>query len=143
MSDNCQHLTSGVRNNSLLGQRVLVIEDESMLVMLVQDMLAEMGCDVVGVASRFNDAMEKTKSLSYDVAILDINLNGCQSFPIAEALVERGRAFVFATGYDAGSLPAPFDQFPVLQKPFQQHDLERVIGVAIGAIRGKNSGYHV
>ena len=132
-SDNRRDVTFGVRNNNLPGRRVLAIEDESMVAMLLQDTLAEIGCDVVGVASRFNDAMEKAKSLSFDVAILDINLKGRQTFPIAEALVERDRAFVFATGYDAGSLPVPFDQVPIVQKPFKKSDLERVIGASLGA----------
>lgn len=119
------------RDNNLAGRRVLVIEDESMVSMLLQDTLADMGCEVIGVASRFNDAIEKAKSLSFDVAILDVNLNGAHTFPIAEMLAERGRAFVFATGYGAASLPASLHRAPVLQKPFHQRDLERALRAAL------------
>jgi CheY-like chemotaxis protein len=91
---------------NLIGQRVLVIEDESLLTMLLQENLADLGCEVIGTASRFNDAMEKAKSLSFDVAILGVNLKGDPTFPIAETLAERGLAFVFATGYGTASFPA-------------------------------------
>jgi len=111
--------------------RVLVIEDESLVAMLIQDTLADIGCEVVGVASRFDDAFAKAESLSFDVAILDVNLNGRQTFPIAEALAERRRAFVFSTGYGAASVPASFQNMPILQKPFQQRDLEQALRAAL------------
>lgn len=113
------------------GCRVLIVEDESMVAMLLEDSLAEIGCEVVGLASRFDEAMEKARSLSFDVAVLDVNLNGQRTFPIAEALMERGIAFVFATGYGAGSLPPSLRTAPILEKPFQQRDLERVIRAAL------------
>lgn len=115
----------------LVGRRVLVIEDESLVSMLLEDTLAEIGCEIAGLASRFNDAMKKAISLSFDVAILDVNLNGQQTFPIAEALNERGLPFVFATGYGSGSLPAQLQHAPVLQKPFHQYELERALGAAL------------
>lgn len=118
-------------DNGLAGRRVLVIEDESMVSMLLQDTLADIGCEVIGIASRFADAIEKAKSLSFDVAILDVNLNGEQTIPIAEMLAERGLAFVFATGYGAASLPASLRSVPVVQKPFHQRDLERVLRAAL------------
>ena len=121
----------GVTENDLVGRRVFIIEDESMVTMLLQDILADIGCEVVGAAFRFNDALEKARTLSFDVAILDINLNGQHSYPIAEILAERGLAFVFATGYGTTSLPALLQQTPVLQKPFQQHDLERALRTAL------------
>ena len=119
-------------SNDLAGRRVLVIEDESLVMMLLEDTLAEIGCEVAGLASRIPDAMEKAKSLSFDIAILDVNLNGEPSFPIADALVDRGTPFVFATGYGAASLPAALQGVPILQKPFQQSDLERALRAAIG-----------
>jgi CheY-like chemotaxis protein len=115
----------------LVGRRVLVVEDESMVTMLIQDMLADMGCEVVGSASRLSDAVEKATSLSFDVAILDVNLNGERTFQIADMLTERGVGFVFATGYGATSVPASFDRVPVLQKPFHQEDLERALRAAL------------
>lgn len=102
-----------------------------MVTMLLQDMLADIGCEVVGVASRFPDALTKAKSLSFDVAILDVNLNGQHTYPIAETLIGRGLSFVFATGYGAPSLPPSLQRAPVLQKPFQQRDLERALAAKV------------
>src|SRR5689334_1216651 len=105
-----------VPHSSLVGRRVLVVEDESLVTMLLQDTLADIGCEVVGSASRFNDAVAKASSLDFDIAILDVNLNGDQTFPIAEALVQRGAAFVFATGYGERSVPRDLHNVPILQK---------------------------
>jgi len=111
----------------LAGLRVLVIEDEAMVAMLIQDTLAEIGCEVIGIASRFNDAIEKAKSLAFDVAILDIDLNGRHTLGIAGSLAERDVAFVVATGYGATSLPESLQKVPILQKPFRRRDLERAL----------------
>jgi CheY-like chemotaxis protein len=99
--------------------------------MLIQDTLADIGCEVVGSASRFDEALSKANELSFDVAILDVNLNGHQTFPIAKSLSERGIAFVWATGYGAGGLPESLQKAPVLSKPFQQRDLERALRAAL------------
>lgn len=106
------------------GCRVLLIEDESLVMMLLEDTLAEMGCVVVGRAAQWRDALEKASSLSFDLAILDVNLNGYQTLDIADRLVQRNIPFVFATGYGATGLLARFGHVPILQKPFQQRDLE-------------------
>jgi CheY-like chemotaxis protein len=119
---------------------VLIIEDESLVTMFLEDVLVDIGCSVVGVASRFEDAMDKARTLSFDVAILDVNLDGEQTFPIAEALVQRGTPFVFATGYGAATLPAHMQGVPVLQKPFQQEDLERVLRATFDAKRRDQRG---
>ncbi len=115
----------------LAGRRVLVVEDESMVTMLLQDFLEEMGCELAGVASRLKEAMEKIDSATFDVAILDVNLNGQQTLPVAQALLARGRAMVFATGYAATTMPPEFRAVPILQKPFQQQDLERALRAAL------------
>jgi CheY-like chemotaxis protein len=117
--------------HELAGRRVLVIEDESMVMMLLQDMLGDIGCVVVDSASRFDEAIAKARTSAFDVAILDVNLNGERTFPIAEVLTERGQRFAFATGYGVGSLPPRFGGRPVLQKPFQQQELERVLRAAL------------
>lgn len=117
----------------LAGQRILVVEDESLVTMLLQDTLAGIGCEIVGLASRFEDAIAKAESLSFDVAILDVNLDGRQTIPIARALSDRGVAFIWATGYGGDSLPDELRKVPVLQKPFQQRDLERALKAALKA----------
>ena len=115
------------------GLRVFLIEDESMVAMLVEELLVELGCEVVDVANEFADAHAKACSLSYDVAILDVNLNGPQTFPIAEVMMGLRRPFIFATGYGAGSLPPAFSGVPVLPKPFLSRDLEQSLLAALKA----------
>jgi len=117
----------------LAGRRVLVVEDESMVTMLLQDFLDDMGCEVVGVASRLKEALEKIDSLTFDVANLDVNPNGQQTLPVAQTLLTGGRAIVFATGYAATTVPPEFRAVPILQKPFQQQDLERAMRAALAA----------
>lgn len=119
------------QSDVLAGRRVVVIEDESLLVMLLEDFLESIGCVVAGVASGFQAALEKAQALSFDVAILDVNLNGRQSFPIAETLVGRSLPFIFATGYGATTLPPSLQGAPLLQKPFQQRQLEQALRQAL------------
>jgi CheY-like chemotaxis protein len=118
-------------SRELTGKRVLIVEDEALVVMLIEDALAELGCEVAGIASRFDDALAKAQSLSFDVAILDVNLNGQRSFPIAEALGRRGIAFVFATGYGMAGLPSDIAHSAVLEKPFHLQDLRDALEAAL------------
>lgn len=90
----------------LKGLRVLIIEDESMVTMLIEDTLADLGCAVVGSASRLDEAMAKASSLECNAAILDVNLNGSHTYAVADVLAARGIPFIFATGYGAAGLPA-------------------------------------
>jgi CheY-like chemotaxis protein len=106
---------------------VLVVEDEMLIGMLLEDMLADMGHDVVAVVPRVNEALAAVQHESFDVAILDVHLNGQSAFPVAEALIERGIPFVFATGYGERGLPEKYRSRPILQKPFARDDLERIL----------------
>lgn len=115
------------------GIRVFLVEDESLIAMLLADMLADIGGTVVCVASRLDEAIEKASSLTFDVAILDVNLNGCQTYPVAEAILRRGVPFIFGTGYEPEGLLADFQNVPVMRKPFQQSDLERALGEALAS----------
>jgi CheY-like chemotaxis protein len=111
----------------LTGMRVLLVEDEGMIAMLIRSMLTSIGCDVVGIASRVPDALRKVEVLSYDVALLDVNLAGTLSYPVAAALRIRGIPFLFATGYGEASLPADMREIPVLSKPFIATDLQSAL----------------
>jgi CheY-like chemotaxis protein len=104
--------------------RVLIVEDESLVAMLVEDMLVDAGFSVTQILSALPDALAcvEAQPESFDVAILDVNLGGAPIFPLAEALAEAGKPFVFATGYGAGSLPPAWRGRPTLQKPFNAHD---------------------
>jgi CheY-like chemotaxis protein len=88
-------------------KRVLVVEDEMTIALLIEDMLTDLGHEVVGLAMRLPQAMELAATAIVDLAILDVNLDGRMSFPVADLLSARGVPFVFATGYgSAGSKSA-------------------------------------
>ena len=112
----------------LAGLRVLVVEDEMMVSMLIEDMLTDLGCSVVGPASRLDEAVELAKTSDLDCAVLDVNLGGQPIFPLADLLRERGKPFAFATGYGDAGIRDIDKGTPVLQKPFREGDLARVLG---------------
>ncbi|MBS0332134.1 MAG: response regulator [Proteobacteria bacterium] len=112
----------------LKGLRVLVVEDEMMVSMLIEDMLGDLGCTVVGPASRLEEAVELVGSAKIDCAVLDVNLGGQPIFPVADLLREKGAPFAFATGYGDAGLRDVDRGTPVLQKPFREGDLARVLG---------------
>jgi len=117
------------------GKRILVIEDELMIRMLLQDMLADLGHTLAGEAGRVDEAVTLAKQGDFDVAILDVNLNGQPISPVVEVLVERGLPFVFATGYGSRGVPEPYRKMPTLQKPFQADALAEAIEAAASADR--------
>jgi CheY-like chemotaxis protein len=112
----------------LQGLRVLVVEDEMMVSMLIEDMLSDLGCVVVGPAARLDEAVELVNAGGIDCAVLDVNLGGQPIFPLADLLREKGRPFAFATGYGDAGLREVDRGSPVLQKPFREGDLARVLG---------------
>ena len=123
-------------NKDLSGRRVLVIEDESIVSMLIEDAILEMGCELAGCASRLEDALEKAGSMVFDIAILDVNLAGKETFPVAEVLMRRGIPFLFATGYGASRFPPSMKGVPILHKPFLNDALERALCAALNAKNG-------
>jgi CheY-like chemotaxis protein len=117
-------------------KRILVVEDELMIRMLLEDMLGELGYTVAAEAARIEEALEAAKNADFDIAILDVNLNGQPISPVADALVARGMPFVFATGYGERGLPEPYRDRPTLKKPFQMDGLKQMLQTALE--RGKN-----
>jgi CheY-like chemotaxis protein len=111
--------------------RILVIEDEMLIGMLLEDMLADLGYGVAGVVPKLDEALAAVQGDGFDLAILDVHLHGESVFPVAEVLVKRGVPFVFATGYGERGLPDAYRGRPVLQKPFAKEDLERVLKAAL------------
>jgi CheY-like chemotaxis protein len=116
------------------GKRVLVVEDEIMIRMLLEGMLADLGHSVAAEAGDLGQAMELAKQGEFDLAVLDVNLNGNSVTPVVEILVERGVPFIFASGYGQRGLPAAYRAAPILQKPFQVDALEQAI-LAVAAAR--------
>ena len=111
----------------LTGLRILVVEDEMLVSMLVEDMLADFGCSVVGPAADLAEAMELARTGDFDAALLDVNLGGKAIFPVADLLRERGLPFVFASGYGEAGIEASHRGAPVLQKPFRESDLSKAL----------------
>ncbi len=124
------------KTDPLRGARVLLVEDEALVSMLIEDMLADHGCAVAATATRLAEAlaMAENPALEFDVAILDLNLAGETTFPVAAALKARGAPFVFATGYGAGGLPPEWRDRPTLQKPFTPADVAGVLGQVLATV---------
>jgi len=108
----------------LSGLRVLVVEDEGVIAMLLEDMLETLGCEIAGSLARLEQAHTAASTVSADVALLDVNLNGQPVFPVAATLVERGIPFVFSTGYGPTGIPSHLASHPVLSKPYGIKELE-------------------
>jgi CheY-like chemotaxis protein len=113
--------------------RFLVVEDELMIRMLLEDMLTDIGYEVVASAGRLDEAVRFAREADFDVAILDLNLAGQSVAPVAAIIEQRGRPFVFATGYGERGLPEQYRGRPTLQKPFQQDNLDRILARLVPA----------
>jgi CheY-like chemotaxis protein len=121
-------VVSGVENRlTLQGFGVLIVEDEALVAMLLEDLLHELGCHVVEIASRVETALTSILVRIFDVAILDVNLKGETSYPVADVLELRKVPFLFATGYGTEAIPEKYRQRVVLQKPFRKQELEEVL----------------
>ena len=111
--------------------RVLIVEDEAMIAMLVEDMVLDFGSEVVGPVANMTDAINLARSAELDTAILDINVGGSVIFPVADILIERGIPFIFATGYGSVGLPPCFQNSPTLAKPFSYQSLAEALRVVL------------
>lgn len=115
------------------GRRVLVVEDESLVAMLLETILEDMGCVPVGPASTVEQGLQMaTEGDPVDAALLDVNVAGRVVFPIAQALKDRGVPFVFSTGYGEGGLPDEWRGQPTLQKPFTEAAVRDALMQAMG-----------
>jgi CheY-like chemotaxis protein len=120
----------------LSGMRVFLVEDESLVAMLVEDMLADLGCTVAAYAGSVPEALEEARSGGFDVALLDVSLDGKTVFPVAEALSAQGIPFAFASGYGRAVLPEAFRSSPVASKPFQIEELSAALTAALLGSKG-------
>jgi two-component sensor histidine kinase len=111
---------------SISGNRVMIVEDEALVAMVVTESLTTLGCSVVGPFSRCSDALAAIEADEIDAAILDVNLDGEMVYPLADMLTERGVPFIFVTGYGAESIEERFTHIPVIQKPVERHVLQRI-----------------
>jgi DNA-binding response OmpR family regulator len=111
--------------------RILVVEDEAMISILVEDMVLDFGSEVVGPAAKIDEALRLASQANLDAAILDVNVGGAAVFPVADLLRTRGVPVIFATGYGTSGLPARFENDPKLPKPFSYEELANALRTAL------------
>jgi len=107
--------------------RILVVEDEYLIRMLLEDMLVDLGYSVAAAVGTIAEASKFAEGGDFDVAILDVNLDNDPIYPVADILTKRGLPFFFVTGYGERSLAEPYRDHPALQKPFQAEQLQRTL----------------
>jgi two-component SAPR family response regulator len=112
---------------SVEGCRVLVVEDEMLIAVLIEDTLMGLGCEIVGPAAKLETALQLVDEGQFDIAILDVTIRGGKVYPVAEQLLARGIPFVFASGYGDWALPESLRDQPRLMKPFTMRALENQI----------------
>lgn len=126
-------MPAGDEQTNRRGLQVLVVEDEYLVALLLEDMLAELGHQVIGPVGDAGKALEMAQRDPMDIAILDVNLAGLDTYSIAAALSARAIPFIFATGYGRAKLRPPYRDAPMLQKPFQLSELERAFADVFSA----------
>lgn len=118
---------------ALQGLSVFVVEDEAIIAMMLEDMLTDLGCRVVGPCTNLKQAHETlAETETPQAAILDVNVGGEQVYPVAMALAARGVPLVFATGYGSAGLAEAWRDRVTVQKPYTQDDIVRALGAATG-----------
>jgi CheY-like chemotaxis protein len=111
----------------LSGRRVLVVEDEMLVLIMIEDMLADLGCSLVTSAATVDKALALIDAQAFDAAMLDMNLNGSDSHPVAEALSARGVPFIYSTGNTGHGSRDSYSGRPVLKKPFKYEELVAIL----------------
>ena len=120
-------------SNPLTGKRILVVEDEMMVLIMIENALADLGCESVSSAATVDQALQFLETDIFDAATLDVNLNGTLSYRVAEALKARGVPFAFSTGYTDHGIGGAHDGQPVLSKPYSLEDLKRMFAILLPA----------
>jgi CheY-like chemotaxis protein len=116
-----------VADKPLSGRRILAVEDDMLIRLTLEDMLAELGCEAVSTAGTIDQALDLIDVRVFDAATLDVNLGGVSSYAVADALAARGVPFAFVTGYGAKFLRDGYQERPILKKPFAFEDLSRAL----------------
>jgi CheY-like chemotaxis protein len=116
------------KTTPLFGRRILIVEDEALVSMVIEEALRDLGCDIVGPVGTLDQALALARTEPLDGALLDVNLGGEPVYPVADALSSRGIPFAFVTGYGEGGIIARYATAPALVKPFQLATVELVLG---------------
>jgi CheY-like chemotaxis protein len=122
----------------LAGLRVFIVEDEALVLLTLEDMLADLGCQVIVSVQQVEEALRLALDVVVDVALLDVNVGGTRIDPVAHILATRGIPIVFVTGYEAASLPpsppGASDGAVRVAKPFLAAELAQGILQALGQV---------
>ncbi len=119
--------------SDLAGARVLIVEDEMLVSLLIEDALTDCECVIVGPYDRVPAALEAARTLELDAAVLDVNLAGTMVYPIAELLSARGIPFLLLSGYGPDAAPTEHASWPVCSKPFKVDQLTTMLAEQIAA----------
>jgi two-component sensor histidine kinase/DNA-binding response OmpR family regulator len=122
-----------------VGNRLLLVEDETLVGIMMSEMLTELGFEVIGPICNLSDAMSAVRKEAFHSAVLDVNLRGEMVYPVADALAAKGVPFVFVTGYGVDGIDARFANVPVLQKPIEKQTIESVLVLATPEAVGNGS----
>jgi CheY-like chemotaxis protein len=114
----------------LAGKRVLIVEDEMLVALLIEDFLEEFGCSSVGPCGSVQKALDAVRSEAFDLALLDVNLDGEKVYPVAELLTQLQIPFVFLSGYGDEAIPQGHAEWKVCAKPFKGADLAEMLSAA-------------
>jgi CheY-like chemotaxis protein len=104
--------------------RILVVEDEALICLTLQDVLEDLGCVIAAMCTTLQQAMDSARRDDFDVAILDVNLNGEEVTPVSAVLRDRNIPFIFSTGYGSSGVPKQFSHYPMIEKPFRDTDVK-------------------
>ena len=118
---------------ALSGKRVLVVEDELLVALMIEDFLTEFGCTTIGPCGTVETAMHALLTEAPDLALLDVNLNGERVYPVAEALEQRHVPFLFLSGYGEDAIPPGRNGWKVCAKPFKGAELAGMLCDVMGA----------
>ena len=120
----------------LAGRRILVVEDEALVAMLIEHALRALGCEVVGPVSSTKEAISLIQTGRVDAATLDINLSREEVYPVAEILEAQGIKFILITGYDEENILRRYGRWPLMQKPFTDERLAALLACVLSEPRG-------
>jgi CheY-like chemotaxis protein len=116
--------------------KVWIVEDEPLVAMVLEDILFELGIGKVEIASSFEEADRRADRLDVEVAIMDINLHGKMSYPVAEKMVQRGIPVILVTGYAAQEPPGSLKSVQIVPKPYRSEQIAAALKNAIGVQAG-------
>jgi CheY-like chemotaxis protein len=129
------------RDSVLAGLRILVVEDEMIVSLLIEEMLIDYRCDIVGPYDSVPEAMEAAMTEAIDAALLDVNIGGSKVYPVANALAARRIPFLFLSGYGQSAIPHDHPEWRVCSKPFREVELIEMLSEQLARAPAPDGGW--